>query len=63
MGRGGKLGILNFEACNACDLAVSPSLPNMTATIASSVLHYKSVSVGISDVNEYNTTLKLLSFK
>ena len=53
MGRCGKLGILNNELCNARDLAVSPSLPNMTATIASSTLHYKPVSIDVSVKIDY----------
>ena len=43
MVRNGKLTFKNNDTCNARELAVSPSLPNMTATIGSSVVHYKPV--------------------
>ena len=45
MGRNGKLTFKTNEACNGHDLASSPSLPNITTTIASDRFEYKGVPI------------------
>ena len=50
MGRNGKLTFKTNEACNGHDLASSPSLPNITTTIASDRFEYKGVNYDVVQI-------------